>query len=279
MIDPGRGCEPGAQAALWQIKETLAMAGKSTNRRVSKKPRQILSVDIGGSSVKILASGATEPRKMASGPELTPSDMVEQVKRLAHGWDYDAVSIGYPGLVGVAGPLAEPGNLASGWVGFDFASAFGCPVRLINDAAMQALGSYEGKRMLFIGLGTGLGSVLISEHVIVPLELGEMPYKKGMLWQVLGRRGLEKKGKKAWRKALAKVIPSLQRAFHADYVTLGGGNAKLLKKLPPNVRLGNNLTAFRGGFRLWGIDEVQTLDADSRDQPVAAAKTGDWRLV
>ena len=225
---------------------------------------RILTVDIGGSNIKILATGQTEPRKRRSGRNLTPAKMVEIVRELAEGWDYEAVSIGYPGLVGDQGPSSEPGNLGAGWVGFDFSSAFGLPVRIINDADMQALGSYEGGRMLFLGLGTGLGSALITEEFILTLELGHLPYKRGeTLGETLGRQGLKRLGKVAWRRAVMDIAPTLMKAFLADSLVLGGGNAKKLKKLPPGVRLGHNLTAFRGGFRLWNIEDTQTLSTDN----------------
>lgn len=241
--------------------------------------KQILSVDIGGSKVKFLASGETEPRRIPSGPELSPGQMVEEIKALTRDWQYDAVSLGYCGLVGGSGPLAEPENLGSGWVGFDFAAAFERPVRIVNDAAMQALGSYEGGRMLFLGLGTGLGSVLIIDNTIVPLELGEMRHKRGQTYsERVGRKALEKIGKKAWRKRVWRMVPPLQRAFLADYVVLGGGNAKLLKEpLPPGVRLGHNLTAFRGGFRLWGIGDAPTHVNGHKTR--GSAVQGEWRLL
>lgn len=245
------------------------------------QPKKILSIDIGGTKVKFLASGETEPRKIASGPQLSPAEMVEQVKKRGRDWRYTAVSMGYPGLVGSSGPLGEPGNLGSGWVGFDFAAAFGCPVRVVNDAAMQALGSYDGGRMLFLGLGTGLGSVLIVDHAVVPLELGELAYKAGRSFsQHLGRASLEKAGKKRWRERVWSIVPSLQRAFLADYVVLGGGNSKYLKEpLPPGVRLGHNLTAFRGGFRLWGIEDVPTLHVNGHKKSPPSHSAGDWRLL
>jgi polyphosphate glucokinase len=246
-------------------------------------PRRILAVDIGGTKVKLLASGETEPRKFRSGPKLTPVKMVDGVKKAARGWGYEAISIGLPAMVGPAGVLAEPGNLAPGWVGFDYAAAFGCPVRMTNDASMQALGSYDGGRMLFLGFGTGLGSALIADHIIISLELGDLHFEDGTYSEVLGRERFDELGKKAWRKLALKAIPPLQKAFLADYVVVGGGNAKhLVKKLPANVRLGNNLTAFRGGFRLWGIDEVQTLvEEQGGHQPRRAPKAGngDWRLL
>lgn len=244
------------------------------------KPAKILAVDIGGSNVKFLATGETEPRRVPSGPELSPAAMVDEVRRAARDWKYTAVSIGYPGQVGSNGPVSEPGNLGHGWVGFDFAAAFECPVRLANDAAMQALGSYDGGRMLFIGLGTGLGSVLIVHHTIIPLELGELAYKPGhTLSSRLGRAALDAKGKKKWRQRVLEMVPTLQRAFLADYVVIGGGNSKHIREpLPPNVRLGHNLTAFRGGYRLWGIDDVPTLGVNGHDTFKPLTGT-DWRLL
>jgi polyphosphate glucokinase len=205
--------------------------------------------------------------------------MVKAVKKLAEGWNYEAVSIGYPGRVGLHGPSSEPGNLGSGWVGFDFPNAFARPVRVINDAAMQALGSYEGIRMLFLGLGTGLGSAMIAEKVILPLELGQILHKKGeTLGEVLGRRGLKRIGKKAWRYAVAEVVPMLMNAFLVDEVVLSGGNAKLLNELPHGCRLGNNLMAFRGGFRLWGIEDAQTLTANEGHFDRIQSQA-DWKLI
>lgn len=245
-------------------------------------PRRILAVDIGGGKVKLLATGETEPRKFRSGPGLAPAHMVEQVQKAAKGWSYEAVSIGLPARVGPAGVLAEPGNLAPGWVGFDYAAAFDCPVRMTNDASMQALGSYDGGRMLFLGFGTGLGSALIADHIIISLELGDLHFEAGTYSERLGRASFDEIGKKAWRKLALKAIPPLQKAFLADYVVAGGGNAKhLVKKLPANVRLGNNLTAFRGGFRLWGIDDVQTLRVGEGSHRKWAARpvNGEWRVL
>ena len=241
--------------------------------------KSILAVDVGGTKLKILLSGETEPRKAKSGSKLTPEKMVEEVKALAKGWRYDAVSVGLPAQVGPHGPIGEPGNLGSGWVGFDYAAAFDCPVRLVNDAAMQALGSYEGGRMLFIGLGTGVGSALIVDHVLIPLELGDLHFEHGSVSDMLGRRAYEEQGKKAWRKAVNSLVPPLQKAFLADYVVLGGGNAKHLgNKLPPGVRLGNNLTAFRGGYRLWGIEDVPTMKVNGTRRPKAGAVNA-WRVL
>lgn len=243
-------------------------------------PTKILAIDIGGTKVKILLRGETEPRKLPSGKSLTPSKMVERVKLLAQDWDYEAVSIGYPGLVGRHGPRAEPGNLGSGWVGFDFAAAFDLPVRIINDAAMQALGSYEGGRMLFLGLGTGFGSALIAENVILPLELGELPCAKGeTMGEVLGKRGLDKLGKDAWREVVHEMISALTAAFVVDYVVLGGGNSKKIKDLPHGVRLGHNMTAFRGGYRLWNLESVPTHSADGEIPTEPPRPPSEWRII
>jgi polyphosphate glucokinase len=246
----------------------------------ARKPSKILSIDVGGTKVKYLATGETEPRKTPSGKEMSPAQMVEKVRSTTRDWRYTAVSIGIPGRVGPTGPVSEPGNLGPGWVGFDFAAAFECPVRIINDAAMQALGSYDGGRMLFLGLGTGLGSVLIIDHTVVPLELGELSNKHGRtLSSRLGRAALEEKGKKRWRERVLEIVPSLQRAFLADYVVLGGGNSKHMREpLPPNVRLGHNLTAFRGGYRLWGIEDMPTHNVNGQERP-SPQTIADWRLV
>jgi hypothetical protein len=245
-----------------------AQAKASEGQAAPVAPASILTVDIGGTKVKILATGQTEPRKAPSGKDFTPSRLVETVRELAQDWEYEAVSIGCPGLVGPLGPRSEPGNLAPGWVGFDFAAAFGKPVKMVNDAVMQALGSYEGGRMLFLGLGTGLGSALITGHVIIPLELGRLLCDDNRtLGEVLGRKGLEKLGKSEWRKAVHRTAINLMHAFVTDYVVIGGGNAKLVKEPPPGVRLGHNLTAFRGGFRLWSVEDVWVLAAEGGESP------------
>jgi len=245
----------------------------------TKSFTQILTVDIGGSNIKILATGKTKTRKYPSSKKLTPTKLVEIVRELAEGWDYEAISIGYPGLVGDHGPSSEPGNLGSGWVGFNFSSAFNLPVRIVNDAAMQALGSYEGGRMLFLGLGTGLGSALITERIILTLELGELLYEgKEALGNVLGRQGMKRLGKSVWRQTLIDVLPALMKALLADSIVLGGGNAKNLKELPHGVRLGHNLTAFRGGFRLWNVEDTQTLSAEDR-QHYTPQSPGEWMLI
>ncbi|HIK46753.1 MAG TPA: ROK family protein [Leptolyngbyaceae cyanobacterium M65_K2018_010] len=211
----------------------------------------ILVVDVGGSNVKILATGQTEARKFPSGPTLTPEAMVSGVKELATDWTYEVVAIGYPGLVHQGQIAKEPKNLAPGWVGFDFETAFGCPVRVINDAAMQALGSYEQGTMLFLGLGTGLGSAMVVEGVVVPMELAHLPYKKGTYEYYLGKGGLARLGKKKWREHVATCIDHLVAALQLDDVVIGGGQVKELKELPPGCRPGHNRNAFLGGFRLW----------------------------
>jgi polyphosphate glucokinase len=213
---------------------------------------KVLSVDVGGTNVKIQTNEHDEVRKAPSGPKLTAKQMVACVLRMAKTWKYDVVSIGYPGPVVRGKPIVEPRNLGAGWVGFDYAKAFGKPVRIINDAAMQALGSYEGGKMLFLGLGTGLGTALIDGGRIEPMEIAHLQYKKGLTFEdCVGRRGLERLGKKKWRQAVADVVAKLSAALEVDYVVLGGGNAKKLKALPKNCRLGANANAFIGGYRLW----------------------------
>jgi polyphosphate glucokinase len=211
----------------------------------------VLAVDIGGTNVKILASGEKEPRKFPSGPHLTPREMVAGVKKLARGWKFDAVSMGYPGMVIHNHPVAEPRNLGRGWIGFDYRAAFGKPVKIVNDASMQALGSYKGGRMLFLGLGTGLGSTVIAEGIVEPMELAHLPYRKGTYEDYVGLRGLKKRGKKKWRSHVNKVVAQLTAALEPDDIVLGGGNVKKLKALPSGCRRGNNANAFLGGFRLW----------------------------
>jgi polyphosphate glucokinase len=211
----------------------------------------ILVIDVGGTHIKILATGEKEKREIDSGPSITARQMVTSVKKLANGWKYDAVSIGYPGPVVHGRPLAEPHNLGTGWMGFDFAAAFKLPVKVTNDAAMQALGSYRGGQMLFLGLGTGLGSTLIVDSVVQPMELAHLPYKKGTYEDYVGVRGLEAFGKKKWRKHVEDVVERLVAAFEPDDVVLGGGNAKKLDELPRLCRLGDNANAFKGGFRMW----------------------------
>ena len=213
---------------------------------------RVLVLDVGGTHVKVLATGRTQRVEIDSGPHLTPAKMIAAVRAATAGWNYDAVSIGYPGPVVHGRLLGEPWHLGPGWVGFDFRGAFGRPVKIVNDAAMQALGSYQGGRMLFLGLGTGLGSAVVADNVLEPMELAHLPYQKGRSYEdYLGLAGLERLGKKRWRQHVATVVGQLQRAVQADYVVLGGGNARLLKQLPPGARLGDNRNAFKGGFRLW----------------------------
>ena len=211
----------------------------------------VLVVDVGGHSVKILATGQSEPRKFPSGPTLTAQQMVSGVKTLAGEWKHDVVSIGYPGPLLQGRPVAEPYNLSPGWVAFNYEAAFGCPVKIVNDAAMQALGSYKGGKMLFLGLGTGLGSALVVDGIVEPMELGHLPYKKGTFEDYVGIRGLDRLGKKKWRQHVADVVARLIAALEPDDVVLGGGNVKKLKELPPHCRAGDNGNAFLGGFRLW----------------------------
>jgi polyphosphate glucokinase len=215
---------------------------------------KILVIDVGGTHVKVRAS-SKELIKIPSGPKMTARKMVAAARKLIAGWQYDAVTIGYPGAVVHGRIVAEPHNLGSGWVGFNFKKAFGCPVRIINDAAMQALGSYEGKRMLFLGLGTGLGSAMVVDGVLEPMELAHLPYTKGRTYEdYVGLVGLKRLGKKKWRRSVSDVVKQLKTALEADYVVLGGGNAKLLKQLPSGARLGDNANAFRGGQRLWAYN-------------------------
>jgi polyphosphate glucokinase len=214
---------------------------------------KVLVIDIGGTQVKIQATGRRQRSQFSSGPTMTPTKMLAEIRATTIGWTYDAVSIGYPGPVVHGRILAEPHNLAPGWVGFDFKKAFEQrPVKIINDAAMQALASYQGKRMLFLGLGTGLGSALVIDGVLEPMELGHLPYKKGRSYEdYLGLAGLKRWGKRKWLRRVFEVVSLLKKALEVDYVILGGGNARLLKELPPGSRLGNNANAFLGGYRLW----------------------------
>jgi polyphosphate glucokinase len=213
---------------------------------------RVLVIDVGGTHVKVLATGRKAHREVESGPTMTAEQMVAAVKHLVPDWTYEAVSIGYPGPVVHDRPLHEPYNLGGGWVGFDFRAAFGCPVKLINDAAMQALGSYKGGRLLFLGLGTGLGSAMVVDNIVQPMELGHLPYRKGRTYEdYVGLRGLNRLGKKRWRQHVLLVIEQLQAALEPDDVVLGGGNAKRLTELPKGCRFGDNANAFVGGFKLW----------------------------
>jgi polyphosphate glucokinase len=213
---------------------------------------KILVIDVGGHHVKLLATGRKNPVKILSGPKMTAKAMVRFVRKAAAGWTYDAVSIGYPGIVKHGKPAVEPRNLGRGWVGFDFKKAFGCPVKVTNDAAMQALGSYRGGTMLFLGLGTGLGTALIVDNVLVPMEIAHLPYKNGRTYEeYVGERGLKRLGKRKWNRHVLDIVTRFKTAFEADEVVVGGGNARLLHELPAGVRLGANANAFAGGFRLW----------------------------
>lgn len=217
-----------------------------------KPPEKILVLDVGGTHVKAQATGHKTFVEIPSGPKMTPRKMLADIRKAIDGWEYSAVTIGYPGPVVHGKPVSEPHNLAPGWVGFDFQKALGHPVKVINDAAMQALGHYEGGRMLFLGLGTGLGSALIVDGVLEPMELAHLPYKHGRTYEdYVGLRGLKRLGKKKWREHVFDVVKRLKTALEADYVILGGGNVKQLKKLPPGARPGNNTYAFRGGYRVW----------------------------
>ena len=227
---------------------------------------RVLAIDIGGTNVKILATGQKEKRATPSGSTLTPRRMVTAVKKLAQGWSYDRVAMGYPGPVLHDKPMLEPHNLARGWVGFNYRRAFGKPVRILNDAAMQALGSYRGGRMLFLGLGTGLGSALVIDGRVEPMELAHLPYKRGKTFEdYVGLRGLERLGKKKWRTEVADVVDRLRAAMQADYVVVGGGNAKKLSDLPKDVELGSNANAFIGGYRMW---EGESSHGRRMHQPV-----------
>src|SRR6476660_1496508 len=214
--------------------------------------QRILAVDVGGSHVKLLLSGGDqEVRRFESGPNLGPKEMVDRIVALTEDWPYGAVSVGIPAPVHGGRVVTDPVNLGSGWIGFDFPKAFGKPTKVVNDAAMQALGSYEGGKMLFLGLGTGLGTALIDGQAVEPLEVQHLPFRKATFEDYVGERGRERLGKKKWRKAVAETVELLSKALESEYVVLGGGNAKRLKELPPNARLGANENAFVGAFRLW----------------------------
>jgi polyphosphate glucokinase len=230
----------------------------------------VLVIDVGGTHVKVTAPRVDRTDTFESGPALTPADLVAAVLRLARDTTFDAVSIGYPGKVDPNGPVEEPGNLGGGWVGFDFATAFQRPVRVANDAVMQALGAYDGGRMLFLGLGTGLGSAFVAEHVIVPLELGNLPgEQERTLGETVGRNGLEELGLSPWIDAVCRMVTTLRAAFSADYIVLGGGNAGQVDPLPPQTRRGGNHDATVGGIRLW------EHMVEPHDRPPALV----WRVV
>lgn len=227
----------------------------------------VLVVDVGGTSVKLLATGQKEPRTFPSGPKMTPKQLVSGAKQIAGDWQDDLISIGYPGLVHKSKPATEPHNLGRAWVGFNFESAFGCPVKIIDDAAMQALGSYRSGWMLFLGFGTGLGSALVDEGVVVPKRLGHLSCKKGTYEDYVGLRGLKRYGKKKWKRYVAYGVARLVDALHPDDIVLGGGNSKILEQLPPGCRMGDNANAFLGGFRLWQDEKLAGPTPARRSDP------------
>ncbi len=218
--------------------------------------RTVLAIDIGGSHVKVELSSGSERRAVESGHQMTAAQMVAALRKLTEDWHYDLVAMGYPGPVVAHRAAADPFNLGPGWKNFDFEAAFERPVRMVNDALMQAIGSYEAGRMLFLGLGTGLGSAIIAENVCMPLELAHMPYRKGTFEDYVGERGLKRRGKSKWRKSVFDVADRLGAALLPDYIVIGGGNVERLKELPPNCCRGNNDNAFRGGFRVWLDDSL-----------------------
>jgi polyphosphate glucokinase len=232
---------------------------------------KVLAIDVGGTHVKMLATDQKEPQEFVSGPRMTAKQMVATVKKLTADWNYDAVSIGYPGPLLHGRILREPYNLGSGWVSFNFEKAFGCPVKVVNDAAMQALGSYKGGSMLFLGLGTGLGSAMIVDEVLEPMEIGHLPYRKSIYEDYVGLRGLKRFGKKKWRKYVADVVERLAAALEPDDIVLGGGNVKHLEDLPKGCRRGDNANAFIGGFRLW-MENKSADEHPSRRQAKRAAE-------
>jgi glucose-6-phosphate isomerase len=251
---------------------------KSPHESAKTSSKKILVLDVGGTHVKALVTGEKEHRAFDSGPDLTPKQLVSKVQKLVDGWSYDVISIGYPGPVAHNRPLIEPHNLGHGWVGFDFASAFGCPVKIANDAAMQALGSYKGGKMLFLGLGTGLGSAMIVDGVIEPMELAHLPYKKATYEDYVGDAALEADGKKKWQRHVEDVIEKLIAALEPDDTVIGGGNVSKLDELPSHCRAGDNANAFVGGFRLWDTErahshpEVEPRDASAADAPKGTTK-------
>jgi polyphosphate glucokinase len=228
------------------------VSAKGAAKAARRRTRRVLVIDVGGTNVKLFVKGEKEPRKVPSGPTLTPAMLVRRVKEAIVGWSYDAISIGFPSPVIHGRPLHEPHNLGKGWLRFDFAKAFGRPVQMINDAALQALGSYRGGRMLFLGLGTGLGSAMVVGGILEPMELAHLPYKKGQTYEdYLGLRGMERFGRKRWERHVIQAARQLTQALEPDYIVIGGGNAKKLRTLPPRGVLGNNQNAFKGGLRLW----------------------------
>ncbi len=233
----------------------------SAGVEAASKVKSVLVIDVGGTHVKVLATGQDAMREFVSGPTLAPMQMVSEVRKLVADWKYDAISIGFPGPVLGNRPVSEPWNLGKGWKGFNFEAAFKRPVKVLNDAAMQALGSYRHGKMLFLGLGTGLGSAVIVDGIVEPMELGHLPYKKATFEEYVGARGRKKHGKKKWRRLVADAVERLIAALEPEDVVLGGGNVHQLKKLPPGCRAGDNANAFLGGFRLW-----EKADGSSRDK-------------
>jgi predicted NBD/HSP70 family sugar kinase len=227
--------------------------------------KRILVVDVGGTNVKVGMAGGRKPLKIPSGKTMTAARMADEVREAVRGWEYDVVSIGYPGAVRRGRPAHEPHNLSRGWMRFNYEKAFGAPVKIVNDAAMQALGAYTGGRMLFLGLGTGLGSALIAEGILMPLELAHLPYRRGRTYEdYVGTRALDRLGRKKWTRHVHKVVALLQAGLQADYVVLGGGQTKRLKALPPRVLVSDNTSAIRGGLRLWDERTYRTETRNGR---------------
>jgi hypothetical protein len=239
---------------------------------------KILVLDVGGKNVKMLATDQTEVRKFPSGRSLSAHAMVRAARALASDWEYDVISIGFPGPVVEGKPSLEPHNLGHGWVDCDFAAAFDKPVKVINDAAMQALGSYEGGRMLFLGLGTGVGSTLIVGKVIIPLDVGQLPFRNRVFDDLLSRRALRRLGKTKWNDAVFEAVAILKHCFLVDYVMLGGGNVKKLRRVPPGARLGENSRAFLGGYRLWNMSATLTPASHPPESDVEPPRS-EWKLV
>ena len=233
---------------------------------------KVLVIDIGGNSVKVLVTGETDPRTFPSGPALTPRQMVSGVLKPTEDWNYDAVSIGFFGRVRDSRPVSEPVNLGHGWVKFDFGKAFVVPVKVMNDAAMQALGSYRGGKMLFLGLGTGLGTALIMDGRVMPMEIQHLPFKQGTYEDYLGLKGLKRLGIRKWRDLVMKVVTRFITALELDDVVIGGGNVNKLDKLPPGCRAGDNKLAFRGGFLLWEKAGPSNICIRSKVLPRASLK-------
>jgi polyphosphate glucokinase len=250
------------------VSAALATTSAATTGRIMK----VLAIDVGGTHVKILATGQSDKREFASGPKMTAPQMVSGIQKLADGWTYDVISMGYPGPVLHNRPVADPKNLGSGWMGFDFETAFGRPTKILNDAAMQALGSYKKGKMLFLGLGTGLGSTLIVDGVVEPMELGHLPYKKATYEDYIGARGLDRLRKKKWRKHVFDVVDRLVAALEPEDIVLGGGNARILNELPPGCRLGENANAFKGGFLMWEDAPKSSKPGAAQVGPAVATK-------